>query len=223
MFIGHFAVGFAAKKISPRTPLPLLIAAAQLVDLVWPMFLLLGLETVRIAPDITVVTPLDFTSYPFTHSFLMAILWGIIFGGGVYLFRRQVRELWILAACVVSHWVLDLITHRPDLPLAPWSDAKVGLGLWFSLPGTLILEIGMFAGGLYLYWGALKQTGNKVSIAFWLFAGFLFVMYLSNLFGPPPPSVDMIAIAGNAMWLFVLWAWWSERRMQLPSSAVSPS
>ena len=213
MFIGHFAVGFAAKKISPKTPLPLLVAAAQLVDLLWPLFLLLGIETVLIEPENTVVTPLNFTSYPITHSLLMTIVWGLVFGGAVFLVRKRVREIWILAACVVSHWVLDLITHRPDLPIVPWGDIKVGLGLWSSLPATLILEFGLFAGGLYLYRSALTELGERVSRSFWLFSGFLFVMYLSNIFGPPPPSEEMIALAGNAMWLFVLWAWWSERRL----------
>lgn len=222
MFLGHFAVGFAAKKVSPKTPLPLLVAGAQLVDLVWPMFLLLGLETVRIAPGITVVTPLDFTSYPITHSLATSIVWGVLFGGAVYLFRKQLREMWVLAACVVSHWVLDLITHRPDLPLLPWGDLKVGLGLWSSLPGTLIMELGLFGGGLYLYRAALKEQGKRVSLSFWLFAGFLFMMYLGNLFGPPPPSTEMIAIAGNAMWLFVLWAWWSERRSPDASPPGAP-
>ena len=126
--------------------------------------------------------------------------------------------MWVLAACVVSHWVLDLITHRPDLPLTPWGDVKVGFGLWSSMAGTLLLEVGLFTAGVYLYRDALRQQGRTVRLSFWLFAAFLFVMHLGNLFGPPPPSVSMIAIAGNAMWLFVLWAWWSDRR----SGPVAP-
>ena len=221
MFIGHFAVGFAAKKITPSTPLPLLVAAAQLVDLVWPLFLLLGIESVAIDPGNTVVTPLDFISYPVTHSLLTAVLWGLGFGGVVYIFRKQAREMWVLAACVASHWILDLLTHRPDLPLVPWGDMKVGLGLWNSLAGTIVLEFGLFAAGVYMYWSALTAHGNKVSWAFWSFAGFLIVMHIGNLFGPPPPSVSMIAVAGNAMWLFVLWAWWSERGLQTPGMQAS--
>jgi len=221
MFIGHFAVGFAAKKISPSTPLPLLVAAAQLVDLVWPLFLLLGIETVAIDPGNTAVTPLDFISYPFTHSLLTAVLWGLGFGGVVYAFRKRLREMWILAACVASHWFLDLLTHRPDLPIVPWSDAKVGLGLWNSLGGTIALEFSIFAAGVYLYWSALRQKGEKVTWVFWSFAGFLVLMHAGNLFGPPPPSVEMIATAGNAMWLFVLWAWWSERASLRKASAAA--
>ncbi len=220
MFIGHFGVGFAAKKVAPNTPLPLLIVAAQLVDLLWPAFLLLGFESVRIAPGITDVTPLDFTSYPITHSLLTSIGWGLAFGGAVYAFRRDLREMWVLAGCVVSHWVLDLITHRPDLPLTPWGESKVGFGLWYSMTGTLILEVGIFAAGIYLYRETLQRQGRHVRLSFWLFAAFLLVMHLGNLFGPPPPSEEMIAVAGNAMWLFVLWAWWSERSPKAATDTV---
>ncbi len=221
MFVGHFAVGLAAKKASPSTPLPLLIVAAQLVDLVWPLFLLLGLETVRIAPGITTVTPLDFTSYPYTHSFLLSIVWGLAFGGAIFLIRRKAREAWVLAGCVVSHWLLDLVTHRPDLPLTPWADTKVGLELWSSMAGTLILELSMFVAGIVLYRSAVVQAGKRLSVSFWLFIGFICVIYLGNLFGPPPPSAEMIAIAGNAMWLFVVWAWWSERRHRAAGTATA--
>ena len=214
MFIGHFAVGFAAKKVSPKTPLPLLIAGVQLVDLVWPLFLLLGWESVKIVPGITVVTPLDFISYPITHSLLTSIVWGAVFGGAVYAFRRQLREAVVLGACVISHWVLDFLTHRPDLPLSPWSDVRVGLGLWNSFGATVAVEFGLFIAGLFIYRAVILSLGKRVSLSFWLLAVFLAVMHIGNLLGPPPPSESMIAVAGNAMWLFVLWAWWSERHLR---------
>ena len=119
MFIGHFAVALGAKKAAPKVSLGTLIMAAQFVDLLWPIFLLLGIEHVRINPGDTAYTPLDFYDYPVSHSLLTGIGWAIVFGAVYYAIRRSARNAWILAACVLSHWLLDLIVHRPDLPLVP--------------------------------------------------------------------------------------------------------
>lgn len=211
MFIGHFAVALAAKKAAPRTSLATLIAASQLVDLLWPLFLLLGWEHVRIDPGNTAVTPLDFYDYPITHSLAGAVGWSVLFGALYYMRRKLSREALIVAGVVFSHWLLDLLTHRPDLPL--WNNAsmKFGLGLWNSVAGTMIVEFGLFAAGAYLY---ATSTTAKTQTGTYALAGllaFLVVTHLGNLFGPPPPGVDMIANAGHAMWLFVLWGWWIER------------
>lgn len=211
MFIGHFAVSLAAKKAAPKTSLATLIAASQLVDLLWPLFLLIGLENVRIHPGNTAVTPLDFYNYPFTHSLVGALFWSALFGG-VYYFRRKLsREAIVVALVVFSHWLLDLLTHRPDLPLAGNDSVKFGLGLWNNVWGTIIIEFGLFALGAYLYYSS-TTTKNKTGT--FALAGLLLllaVIHISNLFGPPPPSVEMIAVAGNAMWLFVLWGWWIDK------------
>lgn len=211
MFIGHFAVAFAAKKAAPKTSLATLIAAAHLVDLLWPIFLLLGWEQVRIDIGNTAVTPLDFYDYPITHSLAGALGWSLLFGGIYYMRRRLTREAVVVALVVFSHWLLDLLTHRPDLPLLGNDSTKFGLGLWNSIPGTIIVEFGLFAAGIYLYYSSTKaaNAAGRYSIASLLI--FLAVMHLGNLFGPPPPGVEMIAVAGNAMWLFVLWGWWIER------------
>lgn len=211
MFIGHFAVALAAKKAAPKASLGTLIAAAQLVDLAWPLFLLAGLENVRIDPGNTAVTPLDFYDYPFTHSLAGALVWSALFGGLYFLRRKLPREAAVLGLVVFSHWLLDLLTHRPDLPLLTNDSVKMGLGLWNSLPGTIAVEFGLFAAGIYLY---IKTTAPKNRTGVWSLIGllvFLTVMHLGNLFGPPPPAVEMIAVAGNAMWLFVLWGWWIDR------------
>src|SRR5712671_4244163 len=132
MFIGHYAVGFAAKRAAPNASLGPLMAAPVLLDLLWPIFLLLGWEHVRIDPGNTAFTPLAFDSYPISHSLLMAVVWAVVF---VLLTRRvstRQASLWI-ALAVVSHWVLDWITHGPDLPLLPRLGPKVGLGLWNSV------------------------------------------------------------------------------------------
>ena len=211
MFIGHFAAGLAAKKISPKTPLPLLVIGVQLVDLLWPLFVLIGWERVAIVPGDTAVTPLEFLSYPITHSFVTNVVWGLAFGAIVYAFRRDRNEFWLLAGLVVSHWVLDVLAHRPDMPIVPGWDVKIGLGLWNSLPATLVVEFGSLAAGTAVYLSVTKAKDRVGVYAFWGFIAFLVVSYLGNLFGPPPPSVQAIGILGNAMWLLVLWAWWIER------------
>jgi membrane-bound metal-dependent hydrolase YbcI (DUF457 family) len=149
MFLGHFAIGFAAKRAAPRASLGTLFLAAQFIDLLWPLLVLAGIERVRIAPGITVVTPLDFEHYPWSHSLLMVLVWGVLFAGVYFLIRRDRRTSLVLGLAVVSHWVLDWLTHRPDLPLAPGAE-RVGLGLWNSFAGTLIVEVGLFALGVFL-------------------------------------------------------------------------
>src|SRR4051794_23037360 len=129
MFIGHFGVAFGAKATQPNLSLGTLFLAAQLLDLMWPTLLLLGLEHVEIKPGINKVTPLDFTSYPITHSLLMVLGWGLLFGFVYWRRQKNAKGAVVLGLCVVSHWLLDLIVHRPDLPLYPGDSPKLGMGL----------------------------------------------------------------------------------------------
>ena len=211
MFLGHFGVGFGAKAAAPRVSLGTLFLAAQFTDLVWPTLLLLGLETVEIAPGITRVTPLDFTSYPITHSLLAVLAWGALFAAAYALLKKYPKGAWVCGAAVVSHWVLDLLTHRPDLPIVPGGAARVGLGLWNSLPGTLIVEVGIFAVGVWLYLRTTRATDRVGTISFWSLVGFLLLVYLGNLLGAPPPDSTAIAWVGQAQWLLVIWAYWVDR------------
>lgn len=213
MFIGHHAAAFAAKRIAPRTSLGLLMAAATLIDLVWPILLLTGVEHVRIAPGNTAFTPLDFYDYPWTHSLLAVCLWGLVFGGAYWLATRYARGAWVLAAAVVSHWVLDFITHRPDLPLYP-GGPKVGLGMWQSVPLTLTFESFLFLGGLLLY---ARGTRPRDRIGRWSllwFVVFLLAIYAANALGTAPPSVEAIGWLGLSAWLLPLWAWWFDRHRE---------
>lgn len=211
MFIGHFAVAFAAKKVAPKTNLATLVAAAQLVDLLWPLFLLLGIESVRIDPGNTAFTPLDFYNYPITHSLVGAIGWSLLFGATYYFRRKLSKEAVVVALVVFSHWLLDLLTHRPDLPLAGNDSTKFGLGLWNNVTATIIVEFGIFFAALFLYLQSTSAKNKTGTMAFYGLALFLLLIHLGNIFGPPPPNEQMIAVAGNAMWLFVLWAWWIEK------------
>lgn len=211
MFIGHHAVAFAAKKIAPNTSLGTLVAAVQFLDLLWPPFLLLGVEHVRIAPGATAVSPLDLYDYPISHSLLGALVWSLLFGGIYFAVKKYLRGAVVVSLAVFSHWVLDFITHRPDMPLSFSSKTYVGLGLWNSWAGTLIVEGGLFVAGAVLYMRTTKSNDRVGTYAWWSYIAFLLAMYGASLFGPPPPDASLLAVGGNAGWLFVLWAWWFDK------------
>ena len=211
MFIGHFALGFAAKPVAPRLSLAMLFAAAQLADIIWPFLVAFGVEQVRIQPGITAVTPLDFVSYPYSHSFLMLCVWGALLGAVCAMVVHSRRAFAVVAALVVSHWVLDWVTHRPDMPLYP-GGPKVGLGLWNSVAATVAVEVLMFAAGLWIYARATRARDAVGRRALPALVGFLLVIYLANIIGPPPPGVMAVVVAGIAgAVVIVLWAWWIDR------------
>ncbi len=211
MFLGHFALGFGAKVVAPRVSLGALFLAAQFIDLLWPTFLLLGLECVRIEPGATVVTPLVFEHYPYSHSLLAVLGWAVLVGVLYALRKRDRGGAVVLGVLVLSHWLLDLMVHRPDLPLVPWGDTVAGLHLWSSLPLTLALEIPMFALGVWVY---VRNTVARDGVGRWWLLGLvliLFVIYTVNVFGAPPPSTQAIAWVGQLQWLLVLWGYWVDR------------
>lgn len=210
MFIGHFAVGMGAKALAPRVSLGTLFLAAQFVDLLWPTLLVLGIERVRIDPGATRVTPLDFVYYPVSHSLAITILWGLAFALVYQALRRYPRGAVVLGAAVVSHWLLDAVVHRPDLPLYP-GGPLIGLGLWSTYVGTLAVELPIFAAGVALYLRATRARDATGTWAFWGLVAFLGAIYAANFFSPPPPSVQAIAWVGHAQWLLVAWAYWVDR------------
>ena len=216
MFIGHAAVALAAKPLLPRVNLALPLAAVFWVDLVWPVLLLTGVERVRIDPGNTAFTPLDFVHYPWTHSLAAVIGWSVLFGLACLKWGK--REALILGLLVFSHWVLDALSHRPDLPLWPGSETMIGLGLWNSVPWTMIVEGAMFAAGAWIYARAAPGRDRIGTWAYWGLIGFLVLAYLGNVFGPPPPNVHAIAVAGIAGGvLFTAWAWWIDRHRGAPA------
>lgn len=205
MFLGHFAVGLAGRTLTPSVSLGTWFLAVQLVDLVWPFFLLTGLEHVRIVPGITRFTPLDFAHYPFTHSLVAGAAWALL----LVLVRpgalRHPRTAAMLAGGVLSHWFLDALVHRPDLPVLP-GGPYVGLGLWNNVAATLVIELTLFVVALALY-----VRSRRPGVSFWLMIVALLVAYVGAGFGPPPPDVRTLAFSALAVWLFVLWAWYSDR------------
>jgi hypothetical protein len=218
MFVGHFGTAFAAKKISPQPSLGTLFMAAQFIDLLWPVLLLLGLEKVAIDPGNTSVTPLNFLYYPISHGMLAVMGWGVLFGLVYYILKKNWKASLVLGMLVFSHWMLDLLTHRPDLPLFPGLDVKVGLGLWNSLVGTLIVELGIFGLGIWLYLKMTTAKNRKGGYGTWGLIVFLLLIYSSNIFGAAPPSVEPIAYVGLLQWLLVGWAYWIDRNREIKQS-----
>jgi hypothetical protein len=208
MFIGHYALGLGSKKFPNAPSLAMMFIAVQMLDLLWPIFTLVGIESFQIEPGITVLTPLNFTSYPWSHSLLMSIVWGAALGGIYFLVTKNRQGALLLAALVVSHWILDLITHRPDLQLSPFSETRVGFGLWNHPVLEPVIEFGMFFAGAIIYYGA---TNVRRKLSYWLLIVFFTLFHIANLIGPPPPSTEMVSWSANALWLFVFWAWTIER------------
>jgi hypothetical protein len=188
-----------------------LFLAVQFVDLLWPTLLLLGREHVEIAPGITSVVPLNFTDYPISHSLLTMVGWGGLFGGIYWLVCKSRAGAIVCGLAVISHWFLDLVMHRPDLPLYPGDSPLFGLGLWNSLPAAVALEAVIFAVGAALYVRTTRALNRTGSVAFWSLLAFLVAVYCGNIFGPPPPSADAIAWIGQAQWLLIAWAYWVDR------------
>lgn len=216
MFIGHFGVALAAKKFAPKTSLGTLFAAAEFLDLLWPAFLLLGWEHARIAPGITRVQPLDFYDYPISHSLLMTVVWSSLAGAAYYAVRRDAGGAKIVGILVASHWVLDFVVHRPDLPLWP-GGPLAGLGLWNSWVASLFIEFLIFAAGVWTYLKSGKARDGIGRYAFWSLMAFLLFGWLGAVFGPPPPSLKVLEFGALVIWLYVLWGWWADAHRETVS------
>lgn len=221
MILGHYGAAFAAKRIAPRTSLGTMSFAAQLSDLLWPLLLLVGLERVEIVPGLMRMSPLDFVHYPISHSLLAVVAWGVLLGGIYYARTRYPRGAWVVGALVVSHWLLDLPMHRPDLPLWPGDSPMVGLGLWNSFAATLTIELALFAIGLFVY---VRTTRPRDRIGSWALAGlvaFLLVIYLGGLTSPPPRDARSMQASVLGLWLFVPWSYWIDRHREPRAAATT--
>jgi membrane-bound metal-dependent hydrolase YbcI (DUF457 family) len=221
MLLGHYGVALAAKRYAPRTSLGTLILAAQLLDLIWPVLLMAGWERVHIVPGLMKASPFDFAHYPISHSLLMALVWGGLLGGGYHVFRRYPRGAAAITAAVVSHWILDLPMHRPDLPLWPGSSTKLGLGLWNSIGATIVVELALLAVGVVIYVGVTRPRDIMGTRALAALVAVLLLIFFGSLFAPPPTSERTVAMMALALWIFVPWGYWVDRNRQ-PSRLHGP-
>lgn len=213
MFIGHFALGFAAKRVAPRQSLATLILAPLWLDVVWPVLVLAGVERASIVPGHTAAQPLVLEHMPWSHSLVAAIVWSALYAGVIWASTRDARGTWVSAALVFSHFVLDLASHSPDMQITPWNPARYGLGLWTSLPGTLIVEGVMFAAGAWVYLTCTRARDRVGRVGPWAFLTILLVAYLGATFGPPPPSAKVVAISALVMLATLpLVRWFDARR-----------
>lgn len=208
MFVGHTALALAAKARAPEARLSHLVTAVFALDLLWPLFLLLGIERLRIVPGITAFNAMGFQSYPWSHSLVMALVWGVLLAA----ILRSSPVL--VASLVVSHWLLDLVVHRPDLPLWPGSSPTVGLGLWNSVPATLLVEGALLLAGTAAYLRATRARDRTGALALWGLLVFQGVIWVTSPWSPPPPSTQAVAWVGLAMFLFIPWAAWIDRHRE---------
>jgi hypothetical protein len=204
MFIGHYGIAFALKRVEPKLSLGTLFLAVQLVDLAWGAAILLGWERVRIHPGWTAASPLQFVSYPITHSLLAAGLWAAAAAIAWYTWptrdtSRHGRVALVVGLAVASHWFLDAVVHVPDLPLAGDDTRKIGLGLWNSVPLTVTIELALLGVGLALYLRGGSRN-HPVRRAWAVgFAAALAAAYTAATLGPPPPSVRALGVAAPVM------------------------
>lgn len=212
MFIGHYALAFGAKRYAPTVSLGTLFLACQFADLLWPTLVVLGIERVEVDPGNTAVTPLNFVSYPYSHSMVMLLLWSALFALAYRMIKGwQAYAMAVIATLVFSHFVLDFVTHRPDLPLTLTGSRRVGLGLWNSPVATLAIEVTLFAVGTAVYVVITRARDRVGSLGLWALIAVLSAIYFAAIFGPPPPNASAVAMAGHLSWLFVLWAYWVDR------------
>ncbi len=210
MFIGHYGVGYAGKKSARNISLGTLFMAAQWLDLIWPVFLVLNIEHVTIHPGDTKMTPLNFDFYPYSHSLFFVLIWSVLFGGIYYLIKRNWKNSLILALLVLSHWVLDLVVHRPDLALYPDGPVE-GFGLW-NIPAIAItIEAIIYITGVFFYLSSTKPKDKTGTFASWGLVIFLAIGYIANLLGPAPTDAKMLGYGSLSLWLLVLWAYWADR------------
>ncbi|HKE90501.1 MAG TPA: hypothetical protein VKB45_09195 [Gemmatimonadales bacterium] len=215
MFIGHFAVGFASKRVAPKSTLAVLLGAPLLADLLWPIFLLLGIERVEVTPSSNPFLNLTFVSYPWSHSLVMGMVWAALFAGAYYGLTRYRRGATMIAIGVVSHWVLDVITHRPDMPVSPWSARLLGFGLWESVPATVLVESLMFIAGIWIYTRCTSARDRVGRYAWWGLVAFTTLGYVVSLLPATPPSVTAIGWTALSLgMLTAVWAWWADRHRQ---------
>ena len=212
MLVGHLAVGFLAKRSEPRLSLGTALFAPILSDLVLFVLVIVGLERIEFGTGAGAAAYFHAINISYSHSLLMTAMWGALLAGAFYLWRRNTRGPWIVFVGVLSHWLLDVVSHVPDMPLAPGLQTVFGLGLWRSIPATIVVEGGLWFTALFLY----ARTLPRARVIFWLVfgAGFLVLTlaWLQNIMGPPPENPATAPFASLIfLTLVVLWGFWLNR------------
>lgn len=217
MFLGHFGAAFALKRVERRPSLAVLVFATTFVDLLWGIFLLLGWESARIQHGVPPTQTLVFTSYPYSHSLVAGIGWGLVLAALYYSWPtrdtsgHRWRAALVVGLAVLSHWLLDLIVHIGDLPLSGDASPKVGFGLWRSVPGTIAAELVVFLGGLAIYFLFRQRGRSGPTWRILTYAGVLLAIYATSVAGGAPPSIHAVGwvdVVGTL--IVVALAMWAE-------------
>jgi hypothetical protein len=210
MFVGHFAVGLLAKRVEPRLSLGTTVLAAMLADFLYVIFLITGIEHVQFKPGKGAANYIASFDVPWSHSLLMDAIWGALLAAAYFLRRRYPRGAWVLLAAVLSHWLLDFVSFKNSL--APGTHQEFGLGLWYSVPATLIVEGGFWLLAIIVYVRA-NHPKNRVGVfAFWIVIVLLTLAWYNNITGAPPPSVLAAGVSGLIFFsLTVASAYWMNR------------
>jgi len=212
MLVGHVAVGLLAKRIEPKISLGTGIWAALFADLAWCVFLIAGIEQVRIGPVRGAAHYLEAVNIAWSHSLLTDVVWAALFAAVYFVRRRYRRGAMVLFAAVLSHWLLDFAGHGPDMPLAPGANRYFGLGLWNSIPATLVVEGGFWLLAIVLYARATHPKRRAGSYVFWLGIAFLTLTWYNNLAGSPPPDPRTMGISSLIFFsAIVAWGYWMNR------------
>lgn len=214
MFVGHYGPSFAIKAVRPAIPLWLLFIAVQLVDVAWSVLILLGIEKARIVPGITASNPFDLYYMPYTHSLVATILWSVAAGAlcKVLLGLRQWSSAAWIGAAVFSHWVLDWLVHRRDLPL--YDDTmKVGLGIWNYPVIALALEAFLLFGGMFMYMRRTTTINAVVRFGPPAFGILMIAIQAYIFFGPVPGSPSELAATALVSYIvFAAVIQWLDRQ-----------
>lgn len=212
MVVGHFAVGFAAKRVAPRVSLGTLQLASVFPDLLVCGLLFAGIEHIRITPGITVYSYLDAYDIAISHSLVMDVIWSALLAAVYFRRHHDSRGSWVLFVAVLSHWMLDVVSHRADMPIAPGVHRLLGLGLWNSLPATFAIEGALWLFGIVVYARATRRTDRLGTYGLWTVVSLLTLAWIALPFRPAPPS-PLASVLRAAMFdLAVLaWAYWVDR------------
>jgi hypothetical protein len=217
MFVGHLAVALVAKRAAPAANLGWLMAGVTALDLIWPVFVLAGLEHVRIVQGATAFTPLVFDSYPWSHSLVMAVVWGLALVA-VARWRDVRASAGLLVTLVISHWVLDFASHAPDMPLWPGPSPRLGLGLWYSIPLTLVIEGSLWILAIVVFLKG-RPRRREGRVAFWSLVMVSTLLWATGPWSPPPPSTRALGWFALIGWILVPWAALADRPPARTTSA----
>ncbi len=222
MFVGHYSASFLGKAAAPRVPLWMFLVAAQLVDVAWAIFVLAGIERFHLDPTLP-SNPLVLDFMPYTHSLVATVGWAALAAGALWTvprFRCTTAAI-AVALVVCSHWVLDVLVHRPDMTLAG-GDPRLGLALWDRPVLAYALEVALLAGAAVFallrrdaHAAERRAVVNGVAI--------LVALQTFTVLGPVPPDPTAMALSVLATFVAVAWAAARAERHPLTAAAAAPA